>query len=417
MKNISIVCFAALLFFASCKSNEEPVEQKSSPILEGPWRGILTLNDSTGLILPFNFDVSFPHDTLLITIKNAEEKLIVDEINVIQDSVFIRMPFFDSEFRCKFNGDSLLEGVWINHAREEKNIIPFAAIYGETHRFDNPEFDENNDFSGKWKCVFGPNLPDSSMAIGIFKIEGNRATGTFLTETGDYRYLEGSVFGKYMMLSCFDGSHAFVFHAEMLEDGGIWGEFYSGIHFHQTWLGYRDENFQLRAANSLTFMKDSTAAFAFSFKDPKGNEVSYSDERFRNKVTLVQILGTWCPNCMDETFFLADFHKQYRDKGVEVVGLSFEKARDFARSAVNVDRLKQRTGAEYDILITGVMPKNADQALPMLNHVMSFPTTIILDKKGKVRQILTGYYGPATGAKHREFVNQLSEITQSLLNE
>ena len=123
-------------------------EKKPSPLKEGKWRGVLTLNDSTGLILPFNFDLAFQNDSTTITIHNAEEKILVTEISFSGDSVFFQMPVFDSEFRCKLNGDSLMNGVWINHSRKEKNVIPFTGVYGETNRFDCPEFDEIFLFEG-----------------------------------------------------------------------------------------------------------------------------------------------------------------------------------------------------------------------------------------------------------------------------
>ena len=57
-----------------------------------------------------------------------------------------------------------------------------------------------------------------------------RVTGTFLTETGDYRYLEGVVDGDSLKLSCFDGSHAFLFHAALDQDS-FRGRFWSGTHW------------------------------------------------------------------------------------------------------------------------------------------------------------------------------------------
>jgi len=392
-------------------------EKRPSPLKEGKWRGVLTLNDSTGLILPFNFDLSFQNDSTAITIHNAEENISVTEISFDKDSVFIRMPIFDSEFRCKLAGDSLMTGNWINHSRKEKNIIPFAAIYGETNRFDCPEFDENFSFEGKWKCLFSPNEPDSSFAIGVFKQSKHGATGTFLTETGDYRYLEGCVFGKYMLLSCFDGSHAFVFHGEIMEDTTIWGEFYSGIHHHETWLGWKNDEFKLRNADSLTFVKQGFSKIDFTFSSIENKKVSLSDEKYKNKVVLLQIMGSWCPNCMDETEFLSELHKKYSSQGLEVIALAFEKADEFEKAKRNVLRMKNKFNADYEFLITGFQPKDADKALPALNHIMSFPTTIFIDKKGNVRKIHTGYSGPATGAEYDKFTKEINGFVEILLGE
>jgi thiol-disulfide isomerase/thioredoxin len=410
-------------------------EKKSmiSPLKQGAWRGILTLDDSTGLILPFNFDLSFQNDSTLIVIHNAEEKIVVNEISFLlgdeqkkNDSIIIQMPVFDSEFRCKILGDSLLVGSWINHSRKGKNIIPFTAVYGATNRFDCPEYDTNFRFEGKWECVFGPTDPDSSTAIGVFKQSGHKATGTFLTETGDYRYLEGCVFGKYMLLSCFDGSHAFVFHAEIMEDSTIWGEFYSGIHFHQTWLAKKNETFHLRNPDSLTFIKPGFGKIKFSFPSIDNKMVSLSDEKYKNKVVILQIMGSWCPNCMDETMFLTKLHKKFNPQGLEVISLAFEKSDEFETAKSHVMRLKKKYNSEYDFLITGIKPngseKTGDQrfiydALPMLNHIMSFPTTIFIDKQGIVRKIHTGYSGPATGEVYTRFEKEINSFVETLVKE
>ncbi|MFI5164668.1 MAG: peroxiredoxin family protein [Bacteroidia bacterium] len=402
----------ACILLSSCTP-----KKNSSPLKEGAWRGVLTLDDSTGLILPFNFDLSFQNDSARIIIHNAEEKILVNEISFKNDSVIIQMPVFDSEFRCKLAGDSLMNGKWINHSRKEKNVIPFTAIYGETNRFDCPEYDDNYPFEGKWKCVFSPTMPDSSYAIGVFKQSGHSATGTFLTETGDYRYLQGCVFGKYMLLSCFDGAHAYVFHAEIMEDSTIWGEYYSGIHHHETWIAWKNPSFKLRNADSLTFLKKGFSKVDFSFPSIENKKVSLSDEKYKNKVTILQVMGSWCPNCMDETMFLSALHKKYNAQGLEVIALAFEKAEDPEKAKNNVSRLKKKYDSGYEFLVTGFQPKDADKALPMLDHVMSFPTTIFIDKKGKVRKIHTGYSGPATGTEYDKFVKETNAFVESLLKE
>ncbi len=412
MKKIFFLLLTSCLLF-SCGN-----EKKAPPLLkEGGWKGVLTLVDSTGLILPFRFDVNAPNDSLTITIHNAEEKIVVNEISFKKDSIIIQMPVFDSEFRCKLTGDTLFSGNWINHSRKDKNVIPFTATYGDKDVYGCPQFDKSFPFEGRWKCLFSPNEPDSSFAVGIFRQSGGTATGTFLTETGDYRYLEGCLFGKYMLLYCFDGSHAFVFHSEVMEDSMIWGEFYSGIHHHETWLAWKDEHFSLRNADSLTFMKRGFSKIDFSFPDIDNKKVNFSDEKFKNKVVILQIMGSWCPNCMDETKFLTELHNKYKLQGLEIAALAFEKAEDFNKAKSNVARLKNKFNSGYDFLVTGFQPKDADKALPMIDHIMSFPTTIFIDKKGNVRKIHTGYSGPATGDEYTKLVNETESFVKRLLQE
>lgn len=415
-----LLLVVVLISVLSCSSEEN----FSSPLKEGTWRGVLTLDDSTGLIIPFNFDLAFRNDSVSIAIRNAEEIIPVNEISYSKDSVFIKMPVFDSEFRCKMTGDSLLTGNWINHSRSEKNVIPFTATHGETFRFDCPEMKENFPFEGRWECTFGPEDPDSSKAVGIFKQVDHKATGTFLTETGDYRYLEGCYFGNYMLLSCFDGSHAFAFHAKVQEDSSILGTFYSGIHFEQTWIAKKNEAFKLRDADSLTSVKSENTfgeykqkKIDFSFPNLENQKVSLSDEKYKGKVVILQILGSWCPNCMDETQFLAELDKKYRAQGLEVIGIAFEKTLDFEKAKNNVIRFKKKHNAEYEFLISGFLPKEAEKAFPMLNLFMSFPTTIFIDRKGVARKLRSGYSGPATGEEHTQSVNELEGYVKKLLEE
>ena len=102
---------------------------------------------------------------------------------------------------------------------------------------------------------------------------------------------------------------------------------------------------------------------------------------------------------------------------LEVIALAFEKAEDIEKAKSNVARLKKRYNSNYDFLVTGIQPKDADKALPMLNHVMSFPTTIFIDKKGEVRKIRTGYSGPATGTDYEKFTKDINGFVESLLAE
>lgn len=401
-----------LLFITACSS-----EKRTFPLRKGVWRGELILVDSIGRIVPFNFDVKKNNDSVSFIIRNAEERIKIDEISFRNDSVFFRMPVFDSEFLCRLTGDSLMEGVWLNHARKEKNTIPFIAWAGEERRFDCPKWPEEDNFpfEGRWKCLFSPHQPDSFYAIGIFKRKGLVVTGTFMTETGDYRFLEGCVFGKYMLLSAFDGSRALAFHAEIMEDGTLWGDFYSGIHHEQTWIAWKDSLFRLRHPDSLTFLKAGFSGIAFSFPNLDNKKISFSDERFNNKVVLLQIMGSWCPNCADETEFLTELYNTYKDEGLEIIALCFEKTDDFETAKRNVLRLKNKYHAGYEFLITNFQPKEAKSALPMLNHIMSFPTTIFIDRNGAVRKIHTGYSGPATGKEYEKFKNETKRLLKEML--
>jgi thiol-disulfide isomerase/thioredoxin len=397
----------SLLFFIT-------VSFAQSSLKTGIWRGSLKLNDTTEL--PFNFEVKNNSGKPFLEIINGDERIAVEEVQVKKDSVIIKMPVFDSEFLCVTKGDSL-KGIWFNHSRKEKNKIPFSAKYNDLQRFKIVPT-KPLELEDRYKVIFEPGTSDQYYSVAVFSSKSGMTKGTFYTETGDYRYLEGySAFGKFMV-SCFDGSHAFLFTAVKKGDSLLNGHFYSGMHGHENWVAVKDDSFQLRNPDSLTFLKPGYSGIDFSFKNTEGKYVSLKDDKFKNKVVIIQLMGTWCPNCMDETRFLSSFYNKYNSKGLEVVSLAFERTNDFAKAVNNVERSKKRFHAEYEFLVTMKTGKDqASEALPMLSQVMAFPTTIYIDKKGNVRKIYTGFYGPATGAEYDKFVEETTLFTEKLLAE
>ncbi len=383
-------------------------------LFAGIWRAVLTLPEGE---LPFNFELKIVNEKPVMEIINGEERIIVDDITARGDSLIIKMPVFDSEFRLT-NINGLMRGVYINHVRKTNPEIPFEARFGEQHRFiqQHPSAKPSN-INGRWEVHFSEGTADSSNAIGIFSQKGNQLYGTFLTETGDYRFLEGIVDLDSMYLSCFDGSHAYLFKAKLINEK-LQGMYYSGNHWKEPWTAFRNDSAALPDPYAITYMKPGYEKFDFTFPDVDSNLVSLRDKKFKGMVTVIQIMGTWCPNCMDETAFLAPFYERHRNKNFQVIGLAFEKVTDFKKAAANVKRLNERYNIQYPILIAGSSNKiDASKALPMLNKISGYPTTVIIDKKGKVRKIHTGFTGPATGIYYDRFVEEFTLLIEKLLNE
>lgn len=385
----------------------------------GTWRGTLT-NESKHE-LPFNFEVTNVAGKQQISIINGTEHYKVPDVKIKGDSVFIKMPLFDSEFKLRLVGDDLT-GYWIRHLGDHDTQIPFAAIPNTSWRFLKDPKKPAFDISGRWAAVFGEATDGKDELVGEFKQTGNKLTGTFLSTTGDYRYLEGAVSGDRLYLSCFDGCHAFLFTAK-INNGKVIseGENYSGYSAFTKWTAVKDANAKLPDAYSLTALKPGYKKIDFTFPDINGRKVSLSDSRFKNKVVIVQILGSWCPNCMDETNFIINsgYYKKYHAKGVEVVGLAYERTADFKKSQKTLEQLKDHFKVPYPLLITGFTPSKGDpmKSLPALADFKGFPTTIIIDKKGNVRKIHTGFNGPGTGEHYTEFVVEFDKLTEDLLAE
>ncbi len=383
----------------------------------GTWRGVLLLDRERNIELPFNFDLVFKNKTQLV-IRNAGEKILVDEITMTKDSFNFKMPVFDSEFRTKITDKGAIEGVWINNARKDKNIIPFKAQFGNPNRFDFPADKPHTFYEGQWETTFSPGTADSSKALGVFKHEGGSVyvTGTFLTETGDYRYLEGMMSRGKLYLSCFDGAHAFLFTAESDGVNIVRGMFYSGIHWQEPWEAKRNPNYKLKDPESITTLKTPDEKVSFSFPNLDKKTVTLNDEKFKNKVVIIQLMGSWCPNCMDETAYLAKLYKQYKTKGLEIVAVAYEKTDDFEKNKKNISRLKAKFGVEYEMLVTGLTGKaKASESMAFLNKVSAFPTTIILDRKHNVKSIYTGFSGPGTGKEYENYKAKTESLLTQLL--
>jgi thiol-disulfide isomerase/thioredoxin len=188
--------------------------------------------------------------------------------------------------------------------------------------------------------------------------------------------------------------------------------------YQETWLAAKDENAELPDAETLTYLKDGYDSIEFEFPNEKGEMVSLKDEKYQDKVVLVQILGSWCPNCMDESKFYVKWLNEHPDVPVEVIGLAFEKKTDPEFAFPKIQKMKGRFGMDYEVLLAGLNSgKEAAKALPMLNHVMSFPTTIYVDKQGKVRKIHTGFSGPGTGEYYEKFTEDFDRFMEKLIAE
>ncbi|WP_036154821.1 TlpA family protein disulfide reductase [Maribacter forsetii] len=404
----SIAVLSVLMLLVGCKENGQ-----NENLSEGNWLVELDVMDNQ--ILPFNLKVNKnAHGKYTMQIFNAEEVIDVDEIEISGDSIIMQTPVFEGYLSGTFTKNSI-EGKFIKESLDR--IVPFKAIYGEEERFKikNGSIDKN--VSGIWETYFSPDLEEEYVGKGIFLQDDNKVTGTFRTTTGDYRFLDGVLDGDSLKLSAFDGAHAFLFNAK-ITDSTMNGVFYSGNHFKEPFVATRNDGFELPDPDSLTFLKEGYDKLAFTFPDVEGNMISLSDKKYQDKVVIVQLMGTWCPNCLDETKYLVDYLKGNNE--IEVIGLAFESAKTEEIAKKGIKRLKDRVEVTYPILLAqyGTYDKQkAQEKLPMLNHVLSYPTTIFIDKKGDVRKIHTGFNGPATGEKFEEFKTEFNALITELNNE
>jgi thiol-disulfide isomerase/thioredoxin len=226
--------------------------------------------------------------------------------------------------------------------------------------------------------------------------------------------------GDTLRLSTFDGSHAYVFTARVGKDSITNGIFYAGIGDGlQTFTAVKNDTAALPDERTLATMKPGQTQLDFSFPDMNGNKVSIKDERFKNKVVVITLMGSWCPNCMDETGFLSTWYDKNKDKGVEVIGLAYERTTDFEKSKKSLEGFLKRFDVKYPVLITGVTPGDPEKGkktLPQLTAIKGFPTTIFINKQGNVEEIHTGFSGPGTGEHYEQFQADFNRLINRLLD-
>lgn len=414
MKKLLYLIFP--IFLLACSDDVFEEEKTAATLTEGTW--IFTFQPSLENGTPVDVELIKEGDSFKMIFSNDTEKIVYDNL-VIEDNKFkITDPVFNSWFEGKVINANKIQGVWHKENKEYK--VPFIGVRSELERFKKPELmtDLHVDVTGKWQVDFSKdNAEDHYPAIALFKQDGEHLSGTFLTETGDYRFLEGNMYNDNMYLSCYDGAHLFLFKATMKNDTLI-GHFWSGNHWDEPWIAYRNDAVELSNPDSLTYLKEGFDNLSFSFPNTNGEMISLADEKYQGKVVVVNIMGPWCPNCKDETAYLSDLYSDNKEKGLEIIALSFNKTDDFETSKITLNKLKTHFNAEYDFLIAGKANKiEAAKALPMLNHVMSYPTSIFIDRKGNIRKIRTGFYGPSTGDYYLRYTEQTNDFIAKLLAE
>ena len=406
-----------LLLFIAILVLQHPFAQKPTFKKAIIYRATLQREDGNNII--FNFELDRSKKQPVIYILNAAERLKVDSVRFTGDSVFIKMPFFESAFKAKITNGKW-QGLWIKGTSKTELVIPFYAEISST-RFKLSDGPAKANITGRWAINFKSDSSIAPTSIAEFHQMGNRVTGSILTPTGDYRYLEGIVTGNKLKLSAFDGSHAIVFTADVTRKNSIEnGLFYSGARFKDTWTGTKNAKATVTTNASAMYLKPGETRLDFQFPDLDSNLVSINDDRFKNKVVVIQLMGSWCPNCMDETAFLTEYYKNNKHRGVEMLGLAYEYSTNFKRSQQGLQQFKQRFKVDYPLLITGVTVSDTlrtEKTLPQLTPIKVFPSSIILDRKGNVRKLDNGFFGPATGEHYETYKKEFNAIMDELLAE
>jgi len=407
------------------QTDHSGAERDAEVSLAGTWRATLL---SPGGELPFSLVLRDRGGAVSAVAMNDQEEIPFTTVERQGASVRLRIDGYDSEITATLSEDGRrLRGEWRKTVLGGASKMRFSAVKGDERRFV-PALDSAlepveaapESITGRWALTFREEDGSSYPARAELDSRGGKLVGTILTETGDYRYLDGSYSNGWLLLSVFDGGHAFLFRARVAPEETMKGDFWSRESYHATFTARRLQEGEGDGRGDpweLVRLTDKNGRFDFEFPDLSGRLVSSRDERFSGKVVLVDIFGTWCPNCNDQAPLLASWHRRYREQGLEIVGLAYEMTGDADRDKY-LGKYRDKHGIEFPLLLAGVSDKaEASKTVPALSEVASYPTTIFIGRDGKVRRIYSGFAGPATGAHHRKMVSEHEGLIEKLLAE
>ena len=407
MKKYLLFALSAAAIFTACNDKET----KSTKLKDGKWHAEFNAQDNQ---IPFVFEVenSAIDSLTIVTLLNGSERVPLKGISYSGDTVIIPIESYDTELRGVISGDTL-KGTFRRLFSEDDKGVEFVAVGGARPRFE-AKGTTTVSLAGKWDIEF---ISDDKVSnnVGIFDLKDGVVTGSILTNSGDLRFLEGVIDKDGFRLSAFAGLSPYLIQGQFIDENNFEGEFITSRGT-QKLKGVRNENASLADPYNQIQLKPGNLTLNFKLPTVDGKEISLSDPQFKDKVVVVSILGSWCPNCLDEMEFLSPWYKENKDRGVEVIGISFERKDDTEYVNKVLGNLVKKYNTSYPILIGGKIGNEAN-ALPEIDKLSSYPTTFFIDKKGKVRKIHAGFNGPATGLFYDEFKKDFNQQINDLLAE
>jgi thiol-disulfide isomerase/thioredoxin len=372
----------------------------------GPWRGALSL---AGGQLRFGIEL-VKSGTWQGRLCNGSVCQSFSGVRVSGDTVVLEMADYAATITAALVGDSLV-GTYRNVGNRGPRIIPFHAARGRW-----PTARGSDALVGRWDATFFQEMGSSPRVIELRNGSAG-LEGTLISNTGDYGYFAGAVAGDSFALSHFDGSFVYLITG-VLRGDTLRGVFHAGIRTETPFEAVRSSGApHLRLPTEIT-SADTTEPFHFSAPDLDGKLVSEKDPRFRGKVMLVDIFGSWCPTCHESAPVLVRLYRKYHARGLEIVGLAYEVTGDTEVDAKQVRRYREKFGITFPLLLAGINDvEAAGETLPQLHGFTSFPTTIFLGRDGSVRRVHAGFYGAAMGTQHRQLILGFEREIETLLAE
>ncbi len=139
----------------------------------------------------------------------------------------------------------------------------------------------------------------------------------------------------------------------------------------------------LKGAVDREFAASPSFPFGFELKGLDDKAVKSGD--FRGKVTIVDLWGTWCPPCRKEVPHFVELDRKYRDKGLAIVGINCNESGTPDEIKATIKAFAAENKVEYPCLL------DDDHTQEKVPGFQGYPTTLFLDRTGRVRLTLVGY--------------------------
>ena len=382
--------------------------------ITGLWDAKIVANQ---LEIPFRFEIAQNGTQLQGFFFEGDRKIASSSGSFASGHLKLEYDYLDTTLDVTFQGDQFFGTYRVNRPGAQ-------ALAIQAHRFVPLAANAPNApaLSGNWEMRRVPQEIKSASDRQTWNLflrqSGAEVSGSILRVDGDTGFLIGRWQNGRLVLSHFAGQGPLLFEAKVNPDGTL----SIALNRSADYVAVRKSEARAKGVpeppdpTRYTSVKDPSVPFRFGFPDGTGKIVSNADARFKSKVVLLSIGGSWCPNCQDEAPFLIDLYKEFHAQGLEIVGLMFEVDEEQAPAWRHVNTFVRRFGIPYPMLLAGT-PDNIKQKMPQLVNFGAYPTTIFLGRDGRVRSVHAGFASQATGEEYMRLKSEVRELVQRLLAE
>lgn len=373
----------------------------------GPWRFELKTDHAT---IPFIMELKYAGKKLTGKIINGKETIPLENVVVKGSTISIPLSSYEHSLELTQESPTSLKGHWVRHNKKPKLQIPVQGTFGESERFPVKMDPTKINLDGKWVIELAMDHTHKSPGVAVFEQKGNVLKGSILTQTGDYRYMDGYVSDDEFEAASFDGVMNYIVKGTVKQNEMQAVMLSTSV---TKISGHKDPDAKLPDAYAATQVE---GALDFSFPNLKGKKVSLKDSQFRNRPVVVQFFGTWCPNCIDEMNYLIPWYNENKKRGVEIIALAFERSLSAGEAKKQLMKVSKKTKLPYTLLQAGSTAEDKPmEKIPSLKNFISFPTLIFLNKNHKVIKVHAGFTGPSTGKFYEDWKSDFNKNIDEIL--